>query len=227
MSKKLDPRVEKILKELGLDPKECLWLCHGQTWVMYHRFIEIAGAKHGIKCELFPIETNSLEKCVCIKCKAHFTKNPKMMQGELRGEIVYTETFGEASPANNKNAYPYAMAEKRAIDRAILKLLGLHGFIYSEDEMPQKEEYKETYSGTEGFLEGLTPAEQAEAKITAEFMITAYINNDVDAAYNEFYNKGYSGDIQTAIWHLLKPESKLRRAVKQHRDTILNSKGEK
>ena len=27
------------------------------------------------------------------------------------------------------------MAEKRAIDRAILKLLGLHGFIYSEDEM--------------------------------------------------------------------------------------------
>jgi hypothetical protein len=28
-----------------------------------------------------------------------------------------------------------AMAEKRAIDRAYLKLLGLHGFIYSEDEM--------------------------------------------------------------------------------------------
>ena len=27
------------------------------------------------------------------------------------------------------------MAEKRAVDRAILKLLGLHGFVYSEDEM--------------------------------------------------------------------------------------------
>ena len=34
-----------------------------------------------------------------------------------------------------RNAYPYAMAEKRAVDRAILKLLGLHGFVYSEDEM--------------------------------------------------------------------------------------------
>ena len=27
------------------------------------------------------------------------------------------------------------MAEKRAVDRAILKLLGMHGFVYSEDEM--------------------------------------------------------------------------------------------
>ena len=43
-------------------------------------------------------------------------------------------TYGEASPKNSKVAYPYAMAEKRAVDRAILKLVGLHGFVYSEDE---------------------------------------------------------------------------------------------
>ena len=48
-------------------------------------------------------------------------------------------TYGEASPRNTKNAYPYAMAEKRAIDRAILKLIGLHGFIYSEDELDVKQ----------------------------------------------------------------------------------------
>jgi hypothetical protein len=34
--------------------------------------------------------------------------------------------------ANNKNAYPYAMAEKRAKDRVILKLLNAHGAVYSE-----------------------------------------------------------------------------------------------
>ena len=28
------------------------------------------------------------------------------------------------------------MAEKRAYDRCVLKLLGLHGFVYSEDELP-------------------------------------------------------------------------------------------
>ena len=45
MGKPLDDRVKKILKELGLDPKQCLWDCHG-TWVMYHRYIEQAGAKN-------------------------------------------------------------------------------------------------------------------------------------------------------------------------------------
>ena len=43
-------------------------------------------------------------------------------------------SFGEASPYNNKNGYPYAMAEKRAKDRVILKLIGMHGDTYSEDE---------------------------------------------------------------------------------------------
>jgi hypothetical protein len=41
---------------------------------------------------------------------------------------------GEAAPYNNKNGYPLAMAEKRAKDRVILKLLQAHGALYSEDE---------------------------------------------------------------------------------------------
>lgn len=43
-------------------------------------------------------------------------------------------SFGEASPKNNKNAYPFAMAEKRAKDRCTLKLLKAYGAVYSEDE---------------------------------------------------------------------------------------------
>lgn len=43
-------------------------------------------------------------------------------------------SFGEASPANNKNAYCFSMAEKRGKDRVILKLLNAHGHVYSEDE---------------------------------------------------------------------------------------------
>lgn len=45
-----------------------------------------------------------------------------------------TWSIGEAAPKNNKNAYAWAMAEKRAKDRCILKLLNIHGTIYSEDE---------------------------------------------------------------------------------------------
>ena len=125
MGKPLDDRVKKILKELGLDPKQCLWDCHG-TWVMYHRYIEQAGAKNKIEYDLTEIETNSAAGVVCIKCTASIGIN---------GGKAKCITYGEASPKNTKNSYPYAMAEKRAIDRAILKLLGLHGFIYSEDEM--------------------------------------------------------------------------------------------
>tara|TARA_R100000426_G_scaffold35727_1_gene28675 strand:- start:329 stop:985 length:657 start_codon:yes stop_codon:yes gene_type:complete len=43
-------------------------------------------------------------------------------------------SVGESAPYNCKNSYPFAMAEKRAKDRVILKLVGLHGDVYSEDE---------------------------------------------------------------------------------------------
>ena len=51
-------------------------------------------------------------------------------------------SFGEAMPSNNKNAYPFAMAEKRAKDRVILKLIGLSGDAYSEDEADDFKEAK-------------------------------------------------------------------------------------
>jgi hypothetical protein len=42
---------------------------------------------------------------------------------------------GEAAPYNNKNGYPFAMAEKRGKDRVILKLLnGSEAGLYSEEE---------------------------------------------------------------------------------------------
>ena len=43
-------------------------------------------------------------------------------------------SIGEAAPYNTTNKYPYAMAEKRAKDRVILKLLELSGDVYSEEE---------------------------------------------------------------------------------------------
>ena len=45
------------------------------------------------------------------------------------------ETLGEASPKNNTFNYPVAIAEKRAVDRAILKALGIHGKYYSDAEI--------------------------------------------------------------------------------------------
>lgn len=47
----------------------------------------------------------------------------------------YVESFGEASPENNKNSYPIAMAEKRAMSRVVLKIAGFYELgAFGEDE---------------------------------------------------------------------------------------------
>ena len=43
-------------------------------------------------------------------------------------------SIGEASPKTSFNIYYFAMAEKRVKDRLILKLIGIYGDVYSEDE---------------------------------------------------------------------------------------------
>ena len=48
---------------------------------------------------------------------------------------VRIETFGEASPSNTKQSYPVAMAEKRALSRAVLKITGFYKYgVFGEDE---------------------------------------------------------------------------------------------
>jgi len=123
--KKIDDRVKEVLQKQGFDWQECLWDCHG-TWVMYHKWIEIAAAQNNIQYELHEVEFDTKNKIAVIKCVA-----------KLKDQTV--TTYGEAAPHNCKNSYTVAMAEKRAVDRAVLKLLGLHGFIYSEDEIDRPE----------------------------------------------------------------------------------------
>jgi hypothetical protein len=121
MAKKLDPLLVEILSKYGVDPRDALWDCHG-TWVCYHKYVEQIAARAGI--EFYPpqiIEASSKDK-VAVVCVTG-------SMGERR-----EWSFGEASPGNNKNSYPFAMAEKRAKDRVALKLVGLHGLVYSEEE---------------------------------------------------------------------------------------------
>lgn len=121
VKKKIDPRVKEVLQKQGFNWEECLWDCHG-TWVMYHKYIEIAAAQNNITYNLHEVEFDTKNKIAVIKCVANLDKQT-------------VTTYGEAAPHNCKNSYTVAMAEKRAFDRAVLKLLGLHGFIYSEDEI--------------------------------------------------------------------------------------------
>jgi len=117
---KIDPRLVDLLKTYGED-NTSVWDCHG-TWVAYHAAIERMAAKAGIMFDGPQMIVNDPEKkTVVISVSARMGEKHEW-------------SFGEVSPSNNKNAYPYAMAEKRAKDRVALKLLGMSGLAYSEEE---------------------------------------------------------------------------------------------
>jgi len=127
MPRKLDPEISEILKAHGCG-KDDVWDCHG-TWVVLHKTLEKIAAKEGVQFDPPQIiEANSKDKIVAV-----------CVVGRKGDKVEWS--FGEAAPGNNKNSYPYAMAEKRAKDRVILKLVGLHGWTYSEDEA---DDFRET-----------------------------------------------------------------------------------
>ena len=72
---------------------------------------------------------------------------------------------------NNKNSYPYAMAEKRAKDRVILKLIGVAGFVYSEDEA---DAFKEERPDSMGGVPQPEPEKPARSRRHRRWMLTTY-----------------------------------------------------
>lgn len=139
---KLDPRIEAIRKQYGL-ADDAFWELPQKrgTWVAKHSALEAVAV--AAKIEFMPPQV----------IEANGANGACAMVVEGRTEDGRTEwSTGEASPKNNKNSYPWAMAEKRAKDRVILKLVGLHGLVYSEDEGDftlSKQASRATYSSLE------------------------------------------------------------------------------
>ena len=126
MSKTNIPKkVIELCKELEMNKEETLWDCHG-TWVMYHKALEKIAVHKGVTFdEPKVIHSDVAQKSVVM-----------LVTGRMDQRTEWS--FGEATPANNKNAYPFAMSEKRAKDRVILKLVGLHGDVYSDTEIDRQ-----------------------------------------------------------------------------------------
>lgn len=117
----------ELLQENGISPQEAMWNCHG-TWVMKHWACEMVGAALKIKFNKPEIVERDVNMGVIV-----------LLVSTESGEW----TYGEVSKSNCKNSYPWAMAEKRAKDRLILKAAGLHGVVYSQEE---SDDFKQTAS---------------------------------------------------------------------------------
>jgi len=116
----ISPELKTILEKYG-ETSDAVWDCHG-TWICRHAPLERIARKAKITFDPPQvIQADGLNACAAMVVFGHL------------GEISEW-SIGEAAPANNRNSYPFAMAEKRAKDRVILKLIGLHGMVYSEIE---------------------------------------------------------------------------------------------
>ena len=126
-NKNIPKIVTDIITEIGEEVSRVTWDCHG-TPVILHKALERVAAHKGITFDTpVVVESEISQKNVALYCVGHLGDKSEW-------------SFGEAAPYNNKIPYPYAMAEKRAKDRVILKLVGLHGYVYSEDESDEFQE---------------------------------------------------------------------------------------
>ncbi len=121
MSNKIPEALQKALKEVDETVGSATWDCHG-TPVVLHKALEKIAAKQGIQFD----------------APVHLLSNPasKEVVIQVTGRLGDRQewSIGEVSAKNCRNDYPFAMAEKRAKDRVILKLLGVAGDTYSEEE---------------------------------------------------------------------------------------------
>lgn len=115
----LEGYLEKLKKNGGM------WEHKPGKWIIKHLEVEKLAQLYNIETNIDLVNCN-LEKDVAV-VKAAALYNQKKFY-----------SLGEVSPKNNQFDYPIAVAEKRAVDRVILKALGIHGNVYSDQEMPNE-----------------------------------------------------------------------------------------
>jgi hypothetical protein len=158
----LDPAIAEFMKTYGVEADEIWLLPGGRAHAVKHKALERIARNLGmvvVSLELLALDQT--EKTAAIKATV-----------KLGDQTVVTT--GEAAPSNNRNAYPLAMAEKRALDRAYLKLLAVHADIYSESEA---DEFTDPGQGEKGRL---LPSSQYARNEASKLMLSMRNCNSVD-----------------------------------------------
>jgi len=177
-------KVRDILIELGFDGSDYWSLPQNQSvTILTHRALERIAAHKGVVLDPPQIiEADGANKLATVLVVGHYD-----------GKTEWS--FGEAAPQNNKNAYPWAMAEKRAKDRVILKLVGLHGDVYSSvddfeadqrqnDQAPKPKPQQNNQAPKPKPQQNATaipqPVEQLETAAAISQTQIQYINGELD-----------------------------------------------
>ena len=200
----MSSNLDVILKEIGMKYEDAVWDCRG-TNVILHKAIERIATHKKIKFdEPKFLECNTEKKIVSL-----------MVTGTLGDKSEWS--IGEASPSNNKNNYPYAMAEKRAKDRVVLKLVDLSGNFYSEDEAddfkdakPQGEVYEPEMIDflKEAFTQFMV-VQHTKEEVQSFYKNNSKILGNLQANHNSVYE-----EIKTVFKHRIKEIQNLSKGDK-------------
>lgn len=139
----LPKEVSEFMEKFGVTSDEVWPVPGGKAYAVKHKALERIAIKQNITFDRPSVVACDLVNKSMVICTF----------GKMGDRSEWS--FGEASPANNKNQYMAAMAEKRSRDRVILKLLAAHGDIYSEEEADDFK--KPRQSAPDGYLEPADP----------------------------------------------------------------------
>ena len=174
--KALPDNLCNLLAEVGMSDKMdqgAVWNCHGTPVILHKALERIADHTNIMFSEPTIVEANS-------QAKVAVMGGPGKMGDKTAWSI------GESAPSNTTNSYPYAMAEKRAKDRVILKLIGASGFVYSEEEADDFKNSKPDVVQTQ--KKALTK-EEAEWLAHNESTIDQYTLKDLEVFMNKPFTK--------------------------------------
>ena len=163
-----DKQIADILAKYGEPFAGNVWRVQGQA-VIYHKALERIAAQAQIQFEPPSIVRAERDEAVIL------------VTGRMGERVEWS--IGEALIGVNfrisgkQAAYVYAMAEKRAKDRVILKLIELHGLVYSEEEA---DEFKQ---GRPGANEPAQDAARTTVEVTGpESSIEAELKQKISKA---------------------------------------------
>src|SRR3954451_11601817 len=120
-----DQQIADILAQYGEPLAGNIWRVQGQA-VIYHKALERLAAQAGIAFAPPTLLRAERDEAVVLVTGSMGERTEGSM-GEALVNVNYRVSGKQA-------AYVYAMAEKRGKDRVILKLIELHGLVYSEEE---------------------------------------------------------------------------------------------
>jgi hypothetical protein len=146
-----DKKIAEVLAKFGEPMAGNVWRVQG-TAVVYHKTLERIAAQAKVVFEEPKIIRAERDEAV-IQVTGRMGDRVEWSIGEALIGVNYRVSGKQA-------AYVYAMAEKRAKDRVILKLIELHGYVYSEEEA---DEFKQ---GRPGFTDPHVEVEKAEPEKT-------------------------------------------------------------